>query len=252
MKFASRPDAGRGMVPATALEEQAYRQLRQALMEGVFAPGERLSIRRVADAMSISPMPARTALRRLAAEQALDIIASSGTAVVPRLSRKSFTELSSVRAELEPLAMRMACPHLTRSDLVKLDRVVEQHQEALKRGDPAASLAADREFLFTLFRRADAPMLLGFIESVWLRRGPIFWEARWIFMGRAESWNRHREILVALTNIDVETAAQTLRLEIESAKALLLSEFAFADDARLNHGLTSLSDRRRAAESKPP
>ena len=47
--------------PATpALEEQAYRRLRQALVEGVFAPGDKLSIRRVAAGLGTSPMPART------------------------------------------------------------------------------------------------------------------------------------------------------------------------------------------------
>ena len=46
-----------------SLEEQAYRRLRQALVEGVFTPGQKLFIRRIAVALSTSP-PADVHRRR--------------------------------------------------------------------------------------------------------------------------------------------------------------------------------------------
>src|SRR5947209_1554134 len=72
--FAASGDAvdGRDL----AIEEQVYRQIRNALMNGQFAPGERLSIRKVAAALHTSPMPARSALRHLATERALDVLPS--------------------------------------------------------------------------------------------------------------------------------------------------------------------------------
>ncbi|MBS0560342.1 MAG: GntR family transcriptional regulator [Proteobacteria bacterium] len=223
-----------------ALEERAYRRLRQALMEGAFAPGDRLSIRRVAAALHTSPMPARTALRRLAAEQAVDVL-PSGTAVVPRLTRKSFIELSIMRAELEPLALRMAVPNLTRSVFRTLERLIRDHKQARANSDPAASQYCDREFLFTLYRLADAPMLLGFVETMWLRRGPLFWEVRWALFGHAAANDRHQEILDALKAGRLETAASALRQEIESARDFVLTQAHFAGEPAGPSGLAGLA-----------
>ena len=169
--------------PGGTLDEQAYQRVRMALVEGLFAPGDQLSIRRVAAALGVSPMPVRTALRRLASEQALDIL-PSGTAVVPRLTRAAFAELGAIRAELEPLALRMAAPRMTADILGLLEEQLAEHIQARDRADPEAGLRADRGFLFIVYRCCDAPMLLQFIESLWLRRGPVFWEARWSLLSQ--------------------------------------------------------------------
>ena len=228
-----------------ALEEHAYRSIRQALMEGRFAPGDRLSIRRVAAALDTSPMPARTALRRLATEQALDVL-PSGTAVVPRLTRDAFNELTAVRAELEPLAVRMAGPKLSEPVLRRLEATIADHRAARDRADPAASLQADRAFLFTLYRLADAPMLLGFVEALWLRRGPMFWEARWALLGHGAAQNRHAEMLAVLREGRAEAAARILRDEIEAASAFLLEQGQFAGEKPAGSGLDGLLPLRRA------
>lgn len=219
--------------PAAAelpLEEQAYRRLRQALVAGVFAPGDKLSIRRIADALGTSPMPARTALRRLAIEQAVDVL-PSGTAIVPRLTRAAFLELSTIRASLEPLAIRLAAARLDAATLIKLEGLLAEHDAVRGSGQPEDFLRVDREFLFTLYRQADAPMLLGMIEALWLRRGPLFWEARWVLMGRPpQSAHRHGPILQALRRGDAAAAAGELEAEINDATVVLLREMRFEGD----------------------
>lgn len=240
--------------PGVALEEHAYRRIRQALMEGLFAPGDRLSIRKVAAALNTSPMPARTALRRLAVEQALDVL-PSGTAIVPRLTRDEFRTVGAMRGALEALAVRLAVPYLTRQVLKRLDGVIRTHEAARKRADPAGTLQADREFLFTLYGLAHAPMLLGFIETLWLRRGPIFWEARWALLGHGAARNRHAEMLAALRADDADLAASLLNAEIEAATGFLLSQVQFAGETPKDAGLAGLQPLTRAGRvrgrSKP-
>lgn len=237
--------------PPASLEEQAFRRLRQSLMEGQFAPGQKLSIRRIAAALGTSPMPARTALRRLAAEQAVDVL-PNGTAVVPRLSRRTFGELSAIRAELEPLAVRLAAPILDGGQLDALAGIIGDGAAARAANDPEGMLRADRDFLFTLYRAAAAPMLLGMIEALWLRRGPLFREARWIILGRVPSGNRHGEMLDALRGGDAALAAAELKTEIEAATAYLLERMQFADDPAEEGGIEGLrplgveAGRRRA------
>jgi GntR family colanic acid and biofilm gene transcriptional regulator len=235
---------------ALPLDEQAYRSLRHALVEGTFAPGDKLSIRRVASALGTSAMPARTALRRLASEQALDLM-PSGTAVVPRLTRAAFTELSAVRAELEPLALRLAAPQLDAHLFGALADLVATGHAALAAGDAPAFLAADRHFLFTIYRAAAAPMLLGIIEALWLRRGPLFWEARWVLLSRRNARERHQEILQALREGHSDQASAELRGEIESASAFLLSQMPFADDRPSKGRLDALNPVNGRREATP-
>lgn len=214
-----------------SLEDQAYRSLRQALVEGTFAPGDKLSIRRIAASLGTSPMPARGALRRLAAEQALDVM-PSGTAIVPRLTRQAFQELTEIRAALEPLAVRLAAGRMDAATLERLAGLLAEHAEARAAGRAEDFLRLDREFLFTLYRQAASPMLLGMIEVPWLRRGPLFWEARWVLMGRpAEASHRHAPILAALRAQDGAAAAAELDREIREATAFLLQEMRFEGDA---------------------
>ncbi|MEO3474967.1 GntR family transcriptional regulator [Roseomonas sp. CAU 1739] len=225
--------------PAASLEDQAFQRLRQALMEGLFAPGQKLSIRRIAAALGTSPMPARTALRRLAAEQALDVL-SSGTAIVPRLSRGAFKELATIRATLEPLAVGMAAGRLDEGQFDGLERMIRAGDAARARNDPEGVLRADRDFLLSLYRAAEAPMLYGIIESLWLRRGPLFWDARWIILGRNPTGNQHREMLSALRARDGATAAAELKAEIDAAADYLLSRLQFADDPHGSEGIERL------------
>jgi len=242
-----------------SLEEHAYRQLRQALVEGVFVPGQKLSIRRIAAALGTSPMPARSALGRLAAEHAVDVL-PSGTVIVPSLTRAGFTELGAIRAELEPLAVRFAAPLIDAATRERLAAIILADDAARAASDPEGLLREDRNFLFTLYRAARAPMLLGMIESAWLRRGPHFWDARWLLIGRAPAASHHADIVAALAAGDGETAALALRQEIESATTFLLDRMRFAGDPPPEDGLKPLarhpplrrSAGRSTATGEPP
>lgn len=233
-----------------SLEDHAYRQLRQALVEGVFVPGQKLSIRRIAAALGTSPMPARAALGRLAAERALDVL-PSGTVVVPCLTRAAFAELGAIRAELEPLAVRLAAPAVDGAMRARLAAIVAADDAARAASDPEGLLREDRRFLFTLYGAAGAPMLLGMIESAWLRRGPHFWDARWLLVARVPGAARHGDVLSALGAGDGAGAASVLRREIESTTAFLLERMRFVDDAGADAGLQALKRRPKARPTDP-
>ena len=49
-------------------QEQTYARLRDRILTGVYAPGQKLSIKTIANEMGMSPMPVREAIRRLEAE----------------------------------------------------------------------------------------------------------------------------------------------------------------------------------------
>lgn len=223
------PDADPDGSASGGLEETAYQRLKQALLVGMFGQGARLSIRGVSDTLGLSPMPVRAAIRRLVHEKALDTT-RAGTAVVPHLKRREFEDLTLIRIRLEPLALELAAPRLTTQSIQRLGTLVREHDSARLSSDPVNAQHADTEFLFEIYRAADSPLLLRYIEGLWLRRSPLFWEARWILMGNSVGRVlRHQEIADALGAGEVATACRLLTDEIRVTADLLLAEFDFRD-----------------------
>jgi DNA-binding GntR family transcriptional regulator len=215
---------------AGALEEEAYQLIRRALIDGDFTPDSKLSIRVVCRALSLSPMPVRAALRRLINERALDA-KPSGTAVVPRMTRREFSDLTAMRLQLEPLALTLAAPHLKPVQFERFDAFVLQHETARLESDPKGVRQADTGFLFELYRSSGSDLLLSFIESLWLRRSPMFWEARWALLGSSvgRAPHRHKEITDALRHGETTMARDFLIDEIRNTGEFLLEAMRFRE-----------------------
>jgi DNA-binding GntR family transcriptional regulator len=91
-----------------SVQDQVYGQLRDVLMRGGFAPGEKVSSRKLAARLGTSDMPVRAALGRLLAEGAL-VQNANGTFSVPLISLRKFQEVMRARALLEREATAEAC-----------------------------------------------------------------------------------------------------------------------------------------------
>ena len=89
------------------LEELAYRHLRQALVEGRLAPGERIVASAVAQSAGVSRIPVMQALRRLESEGFVRINPHKDV-VVAGLSPEEFRERFLLMAALEALCLREA------------------------------------------------------------------------------------------------------------------------------------------------
>ena len=219
------------------LEEQAYRALREALIRGDFAPGEALAIRRIASALQISAMPARTALRRLIAEQCLDVDAG-GTAVVPTLRRAEFVEINSLRLVLEPMAAGLAAAGITDAELgeaVHMSRLGAEHRAV---GDEGGYQIANYHFHFAIYRAARSPLLLSMIELLWIRRSPAMRESQSYLHVR--STDLHDELILALRSRDGERAAAVLYEDIDRAGKYLTERLRFPGDSERVTGIAAL------------
>jgi DNA-binding GntR family transcriptional regulator len=238
---------------APSLEQQAYDSIRRALMGGSFLPGDRLSIRQVAAALGTSLMPARAALQRLVAEQVLEAL-PSGTAVVPLLTRASFMELRGIRLQLEPLAVSLAATKIEAPSLLRLEERILRLEASLTRGDMEAVLTENQHFMFEIYRAAQAPMLLGFIETLWLRRGPIYWSARPALLRWKAPFTRHKAAVAALRRGDGAAAGAAIRKEIERTTDFLQAEIRFADDPPQPGGMAGLQVLKRpeAGQERKP
>ncbi|MGH6799764.1 MAG: GntR family transcriptional regulator, partial [Roseiarcus sp.] len=205
------------------LYEKVYEELRDALMSGRFLPGEPLTFRGVADALGTSVMPVREALRRLAAERAVQFHADRSIRI-PLLDEQSFDELLQMRLLLEGRAAALAAQRITRSDFDEALAFNLAFADAPGDGAPAARLLANRQFHFSIYRTARSPLLFSLIEMMWLQSGPyLMAPMRWrATRSEASSYFaagvvHHGELLDALTRGDAAAAASAVQADIRDA-----------------------------------
>ena len=192
------------------LEELAYRHLRQALVEGRLAPGERIVASAVAHSAGVSRIPVMQALRRLESEGFVRINPHKDV-VVAGLSPEEFRERFLLMAALEALCLREAAGRITPTLLAGLRGLQRDMAAARAAGNTARAVAADSEFHRRLWEASGLKQVLQLLQNIW-DRGEYY---RVIMHARrggfaAESLAEHEEILRALEASDWPRATRAV------------------------------------------
>ncbi len=154
------------------LTGRVYQALRTALMEGRLWPGQRLKIRDLAAALRVSETPVREAVMQLVSERGLEMQANRAI-TVGRLSLAQYTELRRIRLELEGLAAAEAGSRATDAIVAQLEALNAAMFAAQDAQDWPEAVRLNWRFHHRVYRTAAMPELLGLIETLWLRNGPL-------------------------------------------------------------------------------
>ena len=160
------------MTTAPTQQDATYARLRQWVTVGRFLPGERLKIHDIAQQLGVGVTPVRAALQRLAAEGALVNVPHAGM-LVPRLSAAEFDDVLQMRLLLEGEAAQRGAHRLDDAGVSELASLEQQMAAGLAAGDAKAYLDANERFHVRLYQAAASPTLMGLIETVWLKVGPL-------------------------------------------------------------------------------
>lgn len=196
-----------------SLGELAYDSLKDAVIGGGFVPGQKLTVRSVAQALGISTTPARDALNRLIGEGAL-VNASAKTVVVPMLTHAALEEVTAMRLALEGLAAERGAPHVTEQDIAALEELQEKLNTALDGGHYRHVLEFNKHFHFTLYRAAKMPRLVQTIETLWLRVGPSFNHLYPEFANSRRGVANHRAAIQGLRSKDATAVRAAMESDI--------------------------------------
>ena len=191
-------------VVAAPVREQVLGNLRTAIFDRTFAPGQRLIERELCELTGVSRTSIREALRQLEAEGLVKIVPNRGP-IVARISAREATELYEVRAVLEALAVRLFTERATVEQIAQLDAAVDRI-EAESSGGPASLLQAKDHFYDVLLTGADNAMVVWVLES--LRARVTFLRATSLHRpGRSqETVSELRSLLDAIRRRDAEGA----------------------------------------------
>ena len=113
------------------LVEDVTNYLRDAITSGQFRQGEKLREISLQKMFGTSRSPIREALR-IVEREGLVVIRPRRGAYVSHITLEGLNDTTIVRANLEALAARLALPHITISDLKKMERLLNRMEEELK------------------------------------------------------------------------------------------------------------------------
>lgn len=215
------------------LTDRVYRHLADRLVAGRFAPGDKLALRGVAEALGLSMMPVREAVSRLGAEGALEVLPKRAV-TVPLMRAATFRDITRVRIAIEGTAAAMAA-ECRSAEMLALISSAEYAFRALghaPRPDLSGAVAANQAFHFALYRAAGSEEMIAIIERLWLRVGPVInFDLREnperLRMGGAIRF--HAEALAAVERGDGAAASAAIAGDIESAARFILSQGRLPD-----------------------
>ena len=203
------------------LAAHVFARLRALLIEGALTPGEKLSLRTVADRVGVSMTPVREAVAQLIADRALEVLPNRAVRV-PVMSLQQFRELTTIRIAIEGFAADRAARVRTARDLAAMHR----HDAAFRRecgrsqADPVVAVRTNAAFHFAVYAAAGLPTLMPIIEALWLRIGPVLnldmrSSAARLVMGGAERC--HADLLAAIEAGRPRAARAALTRDIRRA-----------------------------------
>lgn len=194
------------------LHDRAYHELRSAIMAGRFAPGERLTVRGIAEELGVSAMPVRSAFARLVAEKIVGQNASGGVEL-PQMSQEAYIELLRLRALLEGHAAYLAAERATTREVAQLRKLADILTEASNSGDAHGYVKANKAFKFAVVATAKSEPLLDLVERLWLQVGPFMYLFQRDVNHQAEI-DRHHQVVEAIAKHDAATAKAEVERDI--------------------------------------
>lgn len=195
----------RGRHRRSLLREQAYESLRDAIINGTLAPGEKLRDPELEEWLGVSRTPIREALARLEASGLVHTIPGRST-VVSAIEGRAVLNAQDVAAAMHALAVRTAVPVMGKADYAHMARANEDFAAALSAGDAEAAIRADDDFHGVAVRASANPVIAQVLDQVTpvLRRLEYL---RFSSLSGRNSIAEHKRILALCRKGDAEGAA---------------------------------------------
>jgi len=204
------------------LRELVFETLREAIINGVLKPGERLMEVQLAEELGVSRTPVREAIRKLELEGFVVMIPRKG-AYVAGISLKDVADVFEVRAALESLAAGLAAERITDEEIEELERVLVKQQSLAESDRLEDIIRADTDFHDVLYRASRNERLIQIVSHL---REQIqrFRTASLSQPGRMRlALEEHKEIVEAIAERNVEKAQALAREHIENAEQSMIN-----------------------------
>ena len=203
------------------LRDVVFITLRQAILKGELAPGERLMEIRLANMLGVSRTPIREAIRKLELEGLVVMIPRRG-AEVAGISEKSLRDVLEVRRSLEELAMDLAVQRMDSGRMEDLERAQAEFVEAISASDLIRIAQADENFHDVIYAGTENEKLVQMLNN--LRDQMYRYRLEYIKdTGKRQILKvEHERMMDALRHRDRELAKRTAREHIDNQEITIM------------------------------
>lgn len=205
------------------IRELLFEHLRDLIISGKFASGQKLVEEELADQFKVSRTPVREALRKLEIEGLVRYQPRRGV-IVTGFSREDFDEIYAARAVLEGLAARLAAERAADTDIADLGRCLEQMNRASAARDFQRAARIHTRFDDLLYRIGGNRRLYGILSQF----REYIEHCQLVSMGRPgrpdEIRAEHEAMYSAIAARDPERAERTARLHVTNARRAFFGE----------------------------
>ncbi len=182
--------------------EVVYKELRQAILDGHYQPGQPVRETEVAARLNVSRTPVREAFRRLQTDGILEFTPWRGV-VVAELNEKQIIELYVMRKVLEGTAAALAALNASNAQIAELEKIIERAEGET---DPEILADLNRDFHQAIFDAADNRYLLHAMKAL---RNPMALLSKTTYSVAdrpATAQAEHRQIVDAIKQGDTGAA----------------------------------------------
>jgi DNA-binding GntR family transcriptional regulator len=200
-------------------------RLREDIVSGALAPGEKLSEARLANRFGVSRMPVREAFKELEGFGFVSIERRRGT-FVKSLSRHEILDLFEVREAVEGMAARLCANRANNELMAQIDEAIQSMERCVQSADPEGYSASDARFHELIMEGAGNPRLTDHYRLLMqhLGRGLLS-----LIVSRREgrmqrSLDEHWEIVRALRAHDSSAAEAAMEAHVQRGRVELQQE----------------------------
>jgi DNA-binding GntR family transcriptional regulator len=152
-------------LPADTLGKQAYRELRDRILNGQLQPGQRLSLRGVAQSLGMSMAPVGEALRELSRDGLVETEPGWGTRV-RKITAESLRCQHVLRMAVECEAARQCCRVTSEDQLIELMSLATELDRRIDSdADPEQIHGLDSQFHLRIAELSGAASLLEALQA---------------------------------------------------------------------------------------
>ncbi len=204
------------------LREIVFEVIRESILSGRFAPGERLMETQLAEELGVSRTPVREAIRKLELEGLVVMVPRRG-AYVASMSVRDISETFEIRSALEGLAAKLAVDKITADELEAMEVTVLRMSKSIDNKDLTELVEIDEEFHDILVKASRNQRLTQMISLLreqikrFRRASLSTLERQSLILGE------HRQILEAIAERATDKAQRLVEEHISNAEDSLLN-----------------------------
>jgi DNA-binding GntR family transcriptional regulator len=197
------------------LHEEVLERLRDMIIEGRLAPGQRINEGQVGAQLGVSRTPLREAIKTLASEGLVEIQPAKG-AVVRKFTAKDLYQILQVLKTLEQLGGRMTCEQASDATIAAINALHVEMMELYRAGNRLEYFKLNQAIHSAFVAASENAVLVEMHSTLQSRikrlrfignEGPVKW---------AGAVAEHEEMMVALLKRDADKLAEIIGRHMDS------------------------------------